>query len=219
VAEDEPTFGDMARRVADLEARLAKSERDRAAVAEELQQNKRRVAQAADLQAAASEVLQLISAHPGELAVVLEGIVSRAVTLCEADAGAAFVQHGDVMRIDAAFGTVEADIVGREFDSSRMLLSRRALVSQEPVYVKDYLATQVTDPALRALGEEVHVRSVILIPMFYEEEWVGQINVFRRSVREFDANQAAILRAFGEHAAIAFANARLFNECRTATER
>ena len=45
------------------------------------------LAESLKLQTATSEVLALISAHPGDLIAVMNGLIERAVRLCDADAG------------------------------------------------------------------------------------------------------------------------------------
>ena len=47
------------------------------------------------LQTATSEVLALISAHPGDLTSVMNGLIERAVRLCAADAGVVWRLDGD----------------------------------------------------------------------------------------------------------------------------
>lgn len=47
------------------------------------------------LQTATSEVLHLISAHPGDLSAVMDGLIERAVRLCAADDGVAWRFDGD----------------------------------------------------------------------------------------------------------------------------
>ena len=49
------------------------------------------LAAALELQTATSEVLRLISAHSGDLDTVLDGILAKAASLCDADAGV--VEH------------------------------------------------------------------------------------------------------------------------------
>ena len=61
---------------------------------------------ALELQTAMSEVLQLISTHPGDLREVLDGVLDRAVKLCHAENGTVTQAIGDSMTVVAARGYV-----------------------------------------------------------------------------------------------------------------
>ena len=50
------------------------------------------------LQTATSEVLALISEHPGDLTTVLEGILAKAAELCGGQAGSITMQEADGIR-------------------------------------------------------------------------------------------------------------------------
>ena len=63
------------------------------------------------------------------------------------------------------------------------------------------------------------MQSLVTIPLFHEDTWIGNINLGRREVRPFDQKQATILQAFADQAAIAVTNAKLFNDLDAALER
>ena len=179
----------------------------------ELEERNTEIGEALELQTASSEVLQLISERPGDLQTVLDGIVRRAMTLCDADAGTMFVLHGDRMRIEASAGNEAVpEHVGEEFDAANLMVTREAEESHQPVFMDDYADERYFGSASYELGMRLSVRSNLLIPMFHEGRFIGQINVNRTEVRPFDAKQAEILQTFADQAAIAIANAGLFNE-------
>ena len=62
-------------------------------------------------------------------------------------------------------------------------------------------------------------RSVTTIALFSDDEWIGNLNLGRQDVRPFDRSTGTILQAFADHAAIAVANAKLFNDLDAALER
>jgi class 3 adenylate cyclase len=64
--------------------------------------------EALELQTAASEVLRVISASPGELEVVFQAMLERAVRLCEAKFGNIYRRDGEALHILASHNTPPA---------------------------------------------------------------------------------------------------------------
>ena len=60
---------------------------------------------------------------------------------------------------------------------------------------------------------------MISIGLFRDDEWIGNLDVFRHEVRPFDPKLGRTLEAFGEQAAIAISNAKLFTELEEQTRR
>ena len=90
----------------------------------EIEQRNAELTAALTLQAATSEVLRLISTNPGDLSVVLDGILTKAADLCGADAGTVMVSRGDVVRAEAAIGPF-ADLRGLSTPPARVTLQAR----------------------------------------------------------------------------------------------
>ncbi len=74
---------------------------DNARLLREIEERNTDLSESLELQTATSEILQLISANPGDLTVVLEGIVTRAAALCGAETGLLWLKHGDELRCEA----------------------------------------------------------------------------------------------------------------------
>ncbi len=220
----------------DAEIALLKTFANQAAIAvenarllREIEERNADLAESLELQTATSDVLRLISANPGDLRVVLEGILAKAAELCDADAGTAMLpiasaqavgrtdERGDPLgddgvRAAATFGERASGALGREFRA--MSTTREARDRHEPVLVDD-----LAEVATYTSFAEFDIRSFISVPLFNDAEWIGNLNLIRHEVRPFDAQQAAVLQAFADQAAIAISNAKLFNDLDEALAR
>ncbi len=84
------------------------------------------------------------------------------------------------------------------------------------MFIDDFAAIK-TDDANEVIRDSI-VRSFVTIPLFHDDEWIGNINVGRTEVRPFDERSAAVLQSFADQAAIAIRNAGLFNDLEEALE-
>ena len=208
----------------DVELTLLKAFADQAAIAvdnarllAEIEERNTELSESLELQTATSEVLRLISANPGELTVVLEGIIARAAALCEAEAGLLWIRHGDELRCEA-----EVDQTASFLGSTTTTAGRRSESARlrEPMFEDDILPRMIeSGHPLAETTTEAGIRSYATVPLIHDGEWIGNIDLGRRQVRPFDAGDATILQAFADQAAIAVANARLFNDLDAALER
>ncbi len=186
---------------------------------QEIEQRNSELADSLELQTATSDILELISAHPGDLTTVLQGIAARAAALCDADAGSVLLRHGDILRIEAETEPWEGapSLVGREFVAERTI-NRRARDSREPVFLDDF--QNVRDTVGIQVAQDVpDLHSFATIALLLDGEWIGSLNLSRTEVRPFDPKVAPIMQAFADQAAIAVANAKLFNDLDAALER
>jgi GAF domain-containing protein/CheY-like chemotaxis protein len=195
---------------------------DNARLLREIEERNNELSESLELQTATSEVLQLISANPGDLTPVLEGLVARAVALCDADSGLLWLRHGDDLRCEAQVRVRLPDegptFVGDVFPAAAPSVYRSSAERRTPVFVDDIVPALEGDP-LRDKTVANGVRSVTTIALFSDDEWIGNLNLGRHDVRPFDRSTGAILQAFADHAAIAVANAKLFNDLDAALER
>jgi signal transduction histidine kinase/CheY-like chemotaxis protein/putative methionine-R-sulfoxide reductase with GAF domain len=176
---------------------------DNARLLREIEQRNEELAESLELQTATGEILQLISANPGDLPKVFDGIVSQAVRLCDADNSAILRREGAALVLAATTLAENADQVGVvRLDLGTADTPDMSAIS-EPVFIDD----------ARSLFTQVEaVRSVVSVALIVDDAYWGQLSLSRREVRPFDAKQARVLQAFADQAAIAVANARLFQQ-------
>ena len=181
--------------------------------------------EALEQQTATSEVLQVISSSPGDLQPVFDGLLANATRLCEASYGAMWLREGDTLRIVALQGTrPEAYLEQWRAGTVSLLNSNipmvRAIRSRQPVQVDDlrkeptYIAG---DPLPVAAVEMAGIRTLVLVPMYRDNDPLGIIAIYRREVRPFSDKQIALVQNFAAQAVIAIENARLLNELRQRT--
>ena len=172
------------------------------------------LAEALELQTATSEILELISEHPGDLKTVLDGVLSRAIELIGANQGVVMLRHGDLVRVEAGIGDRETDGVGSEFAKD----DTPWLVYDEPTFFEDRTVDTTFGHRVAEMFRTLGVRSSAHFPLKIDGQWIGQINLSRTEVRPFDSKQAAMLQTFADQAAIAIRNAGLFNDLEEALQ-
>ena len=78
---------------------------------------------------------------------------------------------------------------------------------------------QEGDPQIVEAVELGKMRTCLGVPMLKDENLIGAVLVFRQEVRQFSANQIALITNFAAQAVIAIENARLLKELRERTEQ
>ena len=177
---------------------------DNARLLREIERRNAELAESLELQTATSEILALISANPGNLRKVFNGIVKQAARLCDADGAGMMVLEGDVFVLQATSYDEFQDRVGLY----RMPVPPGADLSVTRL-IEDF----------SAVNPFVGLRSMVVVPLLVDGAVYGTLNLNRRELRPFEPRHARIAQVFAEQAAIAIGNAKLFNDLDAALER
>jgi class 3 adenylate cyclase len=158
-----------------------------------------------------ADILRALSTSGMRLQPILDQIVETAAKLCRADAGIIHLADGDVFRLQAMFGPeaeqaaeyehAHPDVAGPHSCTGRVAMSKK------PVHIQDVHA----DPDYTYAGAEAGVyRTLLGLPILFNDELLGVIGLSRGEVRPFDASEIELVATFADQGAIAVANARLF---------
>src|SRR5213075_2956162 len=104
------------------------------------------------------------------------------------------VNHVDVLPID------------------RDSLSGRALIERKTLHIRDMQAEVHEYPLSADIARRFGHRKVVVMPLLREDQPFGTIVLRRQEMRPFTEREINLLRTFGDQAAIALENVRLFNE-------
>src|SRR5215831_4063655 len=206
---------------------LVKTFADQAAIAignvrlfRELETRSRDVSEALEQQTATAEVLQVINSSPGDLALVFDAMLEKAMRLCGAAFGVLHIYDGEYFRATATQGVPEqaARLMNQPHRPPSFVTP--LFEGKDLVHIADAAAVaRSEDPLTRGSVELGDVRTLIVVPLRKDGVLLGTISVFRQEVRPFTDKQIALLQNFAAQAVIAMENARLLTETREALEQ
>jgi signal transduction histidine kinase/DNA-binding response OmpR family regulator len=181
-----------------------------------VEERTRKLSEALNELRALNEIGQTVSSTL-DLPTVLTSIVSHAVQLSGADAGAMYEYNEPKEEFHLrASHRMEEELV-RALQANPIRVGQgtvgRAAATREPVQIADILDEQDSgaNPArlvLRALG----YRSLLAIPLFREGRVMGGLSVYRREAGSFATEVVNLLQTLATQSVLAIQNARLFRE-------
>jgi signal transduction histidine kinase/putative methionine-R-sulfoxide reductase with GAF domain/DNA-binding FrmR family transcriptional regulator len=192
----------------------------------ELIEARKLLAEALERQTATSDVLQVISSSPGNLASVFQAMLENAVRLCVANFGTLWLkEQDDKFRSVAIYNLPQELAEAREREPvvafapatgiGRVVSTKKVLhvadMAQDHAYLEG-------NPRAVLLVERGGARTVMFTPIIKDDQVIGVSTIYRREVRPFTDKQIELVSNFASQAVIAIENARLLTELRQRTD-
>src|SRR5688572_1290763 len=189
-------------RIADLEAELQRRDA-------ELALRDRALTEALEQQTALSEVLRIIASSPQDVQPVLDVVARNARLLSESACVLVALLERDEFRMVAKDGSFPgSDEIGDIGYMSQRRGITRAMLDRRTIHIANSSA-----PAVRAEYPDSPAHNGITrlhVPLVHNDVVIGGLSINRDHVRAYTARDVALVESFADQAAIAIANARMF---------
>jgi GAF domain-containing protein len=212
------------REIAMLEtfAQLASIAIERATLADELERQRRELAEALEHQTATADVLRIIASSPTDVQPVLDAIVQSAERLCEAQDVFVRLEMGDssvlagtqglpgrrgtILSVAATLGLPHAAPLPAPLPVPvAQSLNWAVLKEGRTIYLPDAQA-QDEYPGSRDMALELGHRSIVGVPLLQNGVVLGSLVARRTEPDAFSQRQIALLETFADQAVIAIEN-------------
>jgi len=191
---------------------------------DEVQARTGELQEALEQQTATSEVLNVITRSPGELAPVFDSILENATRICEAPFGVLFRYRDGALHAEAMRNVPPSYAEYLQTHPQPTAEHRtgvgRVMATKAPVLVEDAVADEAyaSRVPLRVAAVELgSVRTFLAVPMLKEDALIGMFVIYRQEVRTFTPKQIELVVGFASQAAVAIENVRLLNEVQART--
>jgi two-component system, NtrC family, sensor kinase len=188
----------------------------------ELQTSNRELTTALDTQTATSDILRIIAGSQTNVQPVFDAIVASAVRLLggyTSSLSRVIDNHVALVALTSSHDEADAALRARY---PQPLDSREAhaqtIHARAPLNIADAMddprVPEVQQASARARG----FRSLVLVPLLYQDAAIGAIGVSRREPGGFTEDEISLLQTFADQAVIAIENARLLSDLQARTQ-
>src|SRR6478672_934292 len=170
-------------------------------------------------QAAANDVLKVMSASPGDPQPVFDLIVERARDLCDGYGATVLEYDGALIHWRAATGVSDNPSARQALEAmypmapAREWPSGRAIIDRQIVHINDL----ETEPELPLALRGLTVKSAVLVPLMRVGLPIGVLSLGSRERGGFTDTQIELLKTFAEQAVIAIGSAETYRALQTRT--
>jgi GAF domain-containing protein len=161
-------------------------------------------------QIASSDILRTIATSAADAQPVLDALVETAGRLSDSTTVGLYIREGDHLRLAALHSDRPVATEGAQRLLSQRVSSVRALLEHRTIHIPDR-----SDPAVLAeFPDNAYHGAVasVAVPLTHDHAAIGVLQVGRDVARAYSPPEIALLETFAAQAAIAIANARLFQE-------
>jgi signal transduction histidine kinase len=185
------------------------------------------LARSRDERQALADVIAMIGRSSTDLGATLQLTLESAATLAKADSAAfAHVEDG-MLKLAHVTGEWAPGEAERHFAQPSMALNElhaavpmaRAIASRKTVHIENIAMDGVSGATFLSDWLGTTANKLLVVPIVRDDVVLGVMSLQRHVVAPFTSDQIALVETFGQQAAIAIENMRLFNATKEAREQ